>query len=75
MLHNSNRELTLSFYDSNRYSKFTVTDTKRDTDQPAVIYQQWCEVPLEAIDTLEELYLRRVCALTPDWSARAQMNK
>ena len=71
----SNRELTLSFYDSNRYSKFTVTDTKRDTDQPSVIYQQWCEVPLEAIDTLEELYLRRVCALTPDWSARVQMNK
>lgn len=71
----SNRELALSFYDSNRYSKFTVTDTKRDTDQPAVIYQQWCEVPLEAIDTLEELYLRRVCALVPDWSTGVQMNK
>lgn len=61
------RIVTLAFYDLSRFSELTVTEMERiGACEQTVIYEGWCEVPAEAVHAFEDLYLRRVCALSTD---------
>lgn len=65
------REVTLSFYNHCRDSQLTITESAQSDGQGSTgktVYTGWVKLPIAKLKVFEDLYLRRVCALVPDWS-------
>lgn len=58
-MNQNERKVSISLYDYNRASKFTVTDGNN------VIHEQWGKISLKDIRIFEDMYLKKVCALFP----------